>query len=48
MRVAIVPEPSEHEREAILGALAAPEEHRAEGWAEAALADGVEEPDPEP
>ena len=48
MRVAIVPEPSEPEREAILAALAAPEEYRAEGWAETALAEGVEEPDPEP
>ena len=48
MRVAIFPEPSEPEREAILAALVDSEDDRAEGWAEAALAENVEELDPEP
>ena len=42
----IEPEPSQPEREAILAALAAPAD--ASGWADAALVEGVEAPDPEP
>jgi hypothetical protein len=48
MRVTIVPEPSDAEREAILAALAAADEGADGVWAEAALAEGVEETDPEP
>jgi hypothetical protein len=48
VRVTIVPEPPELEREAILAALAGAEERQLEGWAEAALAEGVEEAEPEP
>lgn len=40
------PEPTEEQREAILSALeAAPED---EGWAAAALAEGVEDGEPDP
>ena len=48
MRATIVPEPPELEREAILAALAGVEERPLAGWAEAALAEGVEEAEPEP
>lgn len=48
MPVTIVPEPSEPEREAILAALAAAEEGREGAWAEAALAEPVEETELEP
>ena len=48
MSATIEPEPSDAEREAILAALADAEAIAADGWAEAALADGVEEGDPEP
>ncbi len=48
MRVTIVPEPPEPEREAILAALADSDAGEAGGWAEAALAEGVEDTEPEP
>jgi len=48
VRVSIVPEPSEPEREAILAALAAAGEEQSDGWAEAALAEAVEDGEPDP
>jgi hypothetical protein len=48
VRVTIVPEPPELEREAILAALVRVDERQLGGWAEAALAEGVEEAEPEP
>ncbi len=48
MRVTIVPEPPEAEREAILAALADEPAQQLGGWAEAALGEGVEEAEPEP
>lgn len=48
MRATIVPEPPKLEREAILAALAGGEDREIGGWAEAALAEGVEEAEPEP
>ena len=48
MRVTIVPEPTEPEREAILAALGGSEDDPREGWAAAALAEAVEEADAEP
>jgi hypothetical protein len=43
----IEPEPTEEEREAILGALAGPAAADP-GWANAALLEGVEDPDFDP
>jgi hypothetical protein len=48
MRVTIVPEPPEPEREAILAALAAADEVHDGAWAEAALAEPVEDNEREP
>jgi hypothetical protein len=41
--VAIEPEPPEHEREAIVAALAEVEEGDIGGWSQAALAEAVDE-----
>jgi hypothetical protein len=46
--VETTPEPSPEEAEAILAALAETTPARAAAWAEAALAEGVEQDDPEP
>jgi hypothetical protein len=43
MPVAIEPEPSEHEREAIVAALAVGQEVAPGGWEQTALAEGVDE-----
>jgi len=48
MRVEIVPEPPEPEREVILAALEPVEAERREGWAELALSEAVEQDDLEP
>ena len=48
MRVEIVPEPPEPEREAILAALAPAEAEPREGWAELALSEAVEQDELEP
>ncbi len=48
MSLAIEPEPSEHEREAIVAALAAVEEAGIGGWSQAALAEAVEEAELDP
>jgi hypothetical protein len=48
MVVKIVPEPTESAREAILAALETATEARTTAWAETALAEGVEESEPEP
>ena len=48
MRVTIVPEPPEPEREAILAALAGADDQPLAAWAEAALAEGIQESEPEP
>ena len=49
MRVEIVPEPPEPEREAILAALEAAADEDAEaGWAELALSEAVEQDELEP
>lgn len=42
MPATIAPEPSDAEREAILAALAASARESPDGWAHAALAEGVE------
>ena len=47
MSATIEPEPTEEEREAILGALAGPAAADP-GWANAALLEGVEDPDSDP
>ena len=47
MVAAIEPEPTEEEREAILAALAPPPSAE-DGWASAALAEGVEEGELDP
>ncbi len=47
MVATIEPEPSEEEREAILAALSPPAQAD-EGWAAAALLEGVEEGEPDP
>jgi hypothetical protein len=44
----IEPQPSAEEREAIVAALAARDSQEPGGWAEAALADGVEQDEPDP
>jgi hypothetical protein len=46
--VRIDPEPSPEEREAILAALAAAAVAEPAGWADAALAEGVEQDEPDP
>jgi hypothetical protein len=43
----IEPEPTDEEREAIVAALAGPSATD-QRWAEAALLDGVEDPEPDP
>ncbi len=48
MPIAIEPEPSEQEREAIVAALAAGDEDDLGDWARAALAEGVEEAELDP
>ena len=48
MRLTIVPESTEPEREAIAAALAATGDVPRDGWAAAALAEAVEEAEPEP
>ena len=48
MPIAIEPEPPEHEREAIVAALAAGDEDGLGGWSQAALAEGVEEAELDP
>ncbi len=48
MPIAIEPEPPEQEREAIVAALAAGDEDDLGGWSQAALAEGVEEPEFDP
>jgi hypothetical protein len=47
MAATIEPEPTEAEREAILAALARPAPAE-DGWASAALIEGVEEGEPDP
>ena len=47
MAATIEPEPTEEEREAILAALAGPL-RRSDGWASAALAEGVEDGELDP
>jgi hypothetical protein len=44
----IEPEPAPEEREAILAALTAAAAEEPAGWAEAALAEGVEQDEPDP
>jgi len=46
--IAIEPEPSEQEREAIVTALAAGDEDDLGGWSQAALAEGIEEAEIDP
>ena len=48
MAVTIEPEPSEAEREAILAALAEPEERDLGAWASAALLEGTGDGEPDP
>ena len=48
MPVTIDPEPSEQEREAIVAALAGGTKSTLGGWAQAALAEGVEEAELDP
>ena len=48
MPVTIEPEPPEQEREAIVAALARGEADDLGGWSQAALAEGVEEPELDP
>jgi len=48
MSATIEPEPSAAEREAMLAALGASEETGLGEWAEAALAEGVEDGEPDP
>ena len=47
MSATIEPEPSEAEREAILAALARPDEAGSSEWVEAALLEGVESGEPD-
>jgi hypothetical protein len=48
MSARIDPEPAPEEREAIVAALAAGAVEAPAGWAEAALAEGVEQDEPDP